>query len=337
MLLTRKEFRKAVFKRDKGCCIVCGKLAIDAHHIMERRLFPDGGYYLDNGASLCERCHIDAESTRISPEELRSLAKISRIVLPPHLYQNEVYDKWGNIVLPNGNRIKGELFYDDSAQRIYDQSLKSLFVDYVKYPRTYHLPWSSGGTKDDRFHQDTSIFEGREVVVTIKMDGENTSIYKNYLHARSIDYHSHPSRDYVKNLQASIGHEIPEGWRICGENLYAKHSIHYKNLSSYFQVFSVWNDKNICLSWDDTVEWSDLLGLELVPILYRGYYSKENIEDAYNKITLKDGCEGYVLRVVDEINYRDFKNLVGKYVRANHVTSSTHWIHRSVTKNELAE
>jgi len=48
----RDQFREAVLSRDRHMCVVCGQPARDAHHIMERRLFPDGGYHLDNGASL---------------------------------------------------------------------------------------------------------------------------------------------------------------------------------------------------------------------------------------------------------------------------------------------
>ena len=53
-LLSRAEFRDSVFKRDKNKCVFCDKAAIDAHHIIERKLWNDGGYYLNNGASVCE-------------------------------------------------------------------------------------------------------------------------------------------------------------------------------------------------------------------------------------------------------------------------------------------
>ncbi len=53
--MTRDDFRNAVFARDNHRCVICGEPAKDAHHILERRLFPDGGYYLNNGASLCEK------------------------------------------------------------------------------------------------------------------------------------------------------------------------------------------------------------------------------------------------------------------------------------------
>lgn len=39
MWLTREEFKQQVFERDEHCCVVCGKPAVDAHHILERRLF----------------------------------------------------------------------------------------------------------------------------------------------------------------------------------------------------------------------------------------------------------------------------------------------------------
>ena len=58
--------------------------------------------------------------------------------------------------------------------------------DYVKYPRTYHLPWSRP-TSDDKKLVDDSQFYGKHLVVTLKMDGENTSMYEDKIHARSID------------------------------------------------------------------------------------------------------------------------------------------------------
>ena len=55
-LLTRDSFRDSVFKRDGYACVICGSSdrPLDAHHIIERRLWTDGGYYTDNGATLCD-------------------------------------------------------------------------------------------------------------------------------------------------------------------------------------------------------------------------------------------------------------------------------------------
>ena len=72
MLLSRDKFRESVFSRDNNKCVFCGKPAKDAHHILERRLWDDGGYYLDNGASGCEEHHILCEKTLISGDEVRA-------------------------------------------------------------------------------------------------------------------------------------------------------------------------------------------------------------------------------------------------------------------------
>ena len=86
----------------------------------------------------------------------------------------------------------------------------------VKYPRTPHLPWSSGRTKDDMVLDSIEHLERLEdVVVTEKLDGENTTLYQDYLHARSVDSKSHPSRDWIKRFHAKIRYDISEAFRGC--------------------------------------------------------------------------------------------------------------------------
>lgn len=161
------------------------------------------------------------------------------------------------------------------------------------------------------------------------MDGENTTMYHDYIHARSLDSKHHPSRNWVKSFHASIAHLIPSNLRICGEDVYAVHSIEYSNLESYFYGFSVWEDTT-CLSWDDTVEYFELLGITSVPVLYRGRYDEQVIKSL--NIEKK---EGYVIRLVDSFN--DFAQSVAKYVRPNHVQTEFHWMHGEVKPNKLKE
>ena len=116
-LLDRDGFRDAVFQRDGHACVKCSAPADAAHHIIERRLFPDGGYDVDNGASLCEACHWLAEQTVLSPDELRRLAGIRQVVLPPGFDPDRRYDKWGNPYLPDGRRARGPLFDEEGTQR----------------------------------------------------------------------------------------------------------------------------------------------------------------------------------------------------------------------------
>jgi hypothetical protein len=331
-LLTRDEFREAVFARDNHKCVICKNEGQDAHHILERRLFENGGYFLSNGATLCGKHHIEAEQTTLSVEEIRKASGIIAPALPEHFYPDEQYDKWGNIILPNGTRTKGELFNDESVQKILKQgNVLQLFTNYVKYPRTLHFPWSPGATDDDRIHKDLSAFIGEDIVITEKMDGENTSLYSDYYHARSLDSNSHPSQSWSRGFHAKFGYNIPQGWRICAENLYAKHSIEYKNLESYLLVFSIWNAYNRCFSWDDTVEYCKLLDLKHVPVIYRGKWNEKLIKS----LNIED-TEGYVIRVARAFEFAEFRKVIGKYVRPNHVQTTHHWKSQKIQANNLS-
>lgn len=66
----RESFRNSVFERDGYKCVGCGsvfgqknaKKLLDAHHIMNRKEMPNGGYVKENGISLCKNgCHELAE------------------------------------------------------------------------------------------------------------------------------------------------------------------------------------------------------------------------------------------------------------------------------------
>lgn len=203
-----------------------------------------------------------------------------------------------------------------------------------KYPRTFHLPWSEGRTRDDRIMPNIKGLEDEWVIVTLKMDGENTTLYQDGLHARSLTYESHSSRDMMKSIHAKIAHEIYPGYRICGENVYAKHSIRYTDLVGYFLMFSIW-DKEKCLSWKDMLSYNDafLGGLPTVPIIYEGRFDQKQIEEAFKSYQIAH--EGYVIRVAREFNLIEFPFVVGKYVRKDHVHAHGHWMRQAVEPNEL--
>lgn len=202
----------------------------------------------------------------------------------------------------------------------------------IKYPSTLHLPWSQGLQNADRKIEHLHGFLGEEVVVTEKLDGENTSLYCDDLHARSLDTRPHPSRNWLKAERGRIAHQIPRGWRLCGENVYAVHSLRYHELESYFYLFSVWNEQNISLPWDEVLKWSKILCFPTPPELYRGTWNQQLIE-ALEVDTQK--MEGYVVRVVDAIPYTDFGRKVAKWVRHKHVQTDQHWLNKPVEVNEL--
>jgi hypothetical protein len=211
-------------------------------------------------------------------------------------------------------------------------------MEYSKYKKTYHLPWSETIARDDKILQNDNIFLDKYVVVSIKMDGENTSLYCNKLHARSLDSTQHNSRNYVKQLHASIKYKIND-LKICGENLYAMHSIHYKNLEDYFLVFNMWKNTT-CLDWDTTKKIASELNLRIVPVIYEGIYNKDIIHQAYinyQKSSLDD-TEGYVIRNAFEFDVAEFSNNIAKYVRKGHVQENDeHWILKPMIKNLLKQ
>lgn len=205
---------------------------------------------------------------------------------------------------------------------------------YVKYPRTPHLPWSLSVSSDDKMLTDLNHFNGKNVIVSIKMDGENTTMYNNGIHARSLDSKSHPSRDWVKGFWSAIKNDIPDGYRICGENLFAQHSISYNDLKSYFYGFSMWDGEN-CLSWKDTTEWFGLLGINPVTVIYQGQWNEDVIKELSTTLDLTKH-EGYVVRNSDTFKYQDFQTNVAKFVRENHVQpDSVHWFQKEVIPNKI--
>jgi 5-methylcytosine-specific restriction endonuclease McrA len=77
----RNEFRDAVFERDEYTCRMCGEGGVDPHHIINRSLFPNGGYVAENGISLCSKCHERAEAwITCSGDDAFSPAKLYEMI-----------------------------------------------------------------------------------------------------------------------------------------------------------------------------------------------------------------------------------------------------------------
>lgn len=122
-LLNREQFNALTFKRDKYKCVFCNCTKIVAHHIIDRKLFFDGGYYIDNAASVCDEHHWLVEKTDISVEDVRKACKITNIVVPEGFDSTKVYDKWCNVILPDGKREPGPLFFEENVQKILKDKL----------------------------------------------------------------------------------------------------------------------------------------------------------------------------------------------------------------------
>jgi len=319
-ILTREEFRDAVMLRDGFDCIVptCPKAAKDAHHIMERRLWAadeNEGYFVDNGASVCEDHHNLAE--RIIPTAIiRKWCGIPNIVLPKILDPSKDYDKWGT-------------------------PLKMPTREYIKYPSTPYLPFSESiGNPITNI----KLLLGMPLLVTIKMDGSNACITKDKIAARNGQYADHTSFDLLKTEHIYKRSTIPENLQVFGEWLYAKHSIHYKDnlsLSSRFQIFNIYDVNLRCfLGWDEVKDIAKCIDYPTVPIVAENI-SIENEWEFTSTLSrmarkvIESGHEGIVIRPMIPFHYGHFEICTGKYVRANHVQTDNHWKDMHIVKNEV--
>jgi len=338
-LLTRDAFREGVFQRDNHLCVVpgCGKHADDAHHIIERRLWTDPkekeGYFLDNGASLCEWHHRwGAEKCAVQPSILRQYAHIGYVVLPFGWDRAKSYDKWG-------------------------VELKRPTRERTKNPSTPYLPMSPGHEENDVNLPDLKPFLNQPLVITIKMDGSNTLVTRDLVAARNGNHADHPSFALLKAMHSDFGRKIPEGVQIFGEWLFAKHSIHYTGdltLNALFQPFGVYFQRTETFGgWDDVVRMAELIGFPTTPVLDRNLicdneWELRKILDGFAKDVVKQGHEGLVVRTMYPFPYANFEgyettngkttwrvSAIGKWVRANHVQTDDHWSHRKVVKNEV--
>lgn len=212
-------------------------------------------------------------------------------------------------------------------------------MEHYKWPRTWHLPFSPGLQNDDRRIPSLSPFEGRRIIVSEKYDGEGTTMERGRTFPRSPDGRYHPSRDRMKAFHASRAADIPNGWKISGEYMYARHSVAYEvargnALPDWFMGFGVWNEQGVLIGWDETLEVFALLNIPPVAVLYDGPYHEDILHGIARQID-PSIQEGFVVRVADPILYPSgpgdvgrFFPAVAKWVRKGHVQSDQHWMHR---------
>lgn len=123
-VLSREAFKQQVFARSAGRCVFCPAPAVDAHHILDRKLFADGGYVLANGAAVCDAHHWACETTALSVEAVRSAAGITTVHVPDGWDRAAVYDKWGNQARSDGSWTPDPLIEDTGARRALAQGGK---------------------------------------------------------------------------------------------------------------------------------------------------------------------------------------------------------------------
>lgn len=296
-LLSRPDFRNGTFARDRYQCVVCGLPAVDAHHIIERRLFKaayeQGGYFLDNGACLCEKHHVEAEKTTLSCQTIRKLAGIQRIVLPAHFLPDLDYDKWGNVLTPAG-RLKGELYYEMSVQA----TLKEFtFLPYFGYSKIAHLPWSKANPEDVLLEND-ACFEQQEVVIMLLEGGLPFTGYSDFVHGQTIK----------AKLPSAVEHYLLQKLAVLDADM--RVGGYYSADQVYISAVWVEND---CLNWEETKELAAFLDIPVPIVLFAGLYNKNVIANAFEK-SVHSLKEGYELRLKKGFRVFDLEKSTAQYV-----------------------
>ncbi len=212
-----------------------------------------------------------------------------------------------------------------------------------KYPRTFHLPWSPGGTSDDKRMHDVSELIGTPLIITEKCDGSNLTYTRRHVFSRS---HSgppgHPSFDLAKATHARIGHLLSENLSVFCEYCYALHSIAYEALPDFSLVFGVRDDeRGLFWDWEMVEAQAADLGLPTVPVLFRGTVgSEEELRDITMRLCKEPSVlggqrEGIVLRVAGAFLENTFSLKVAKWVRKDHVQTDDHWLHQAIVPRDL--
>jgi len=201
-----------------------------------------------------------------------------------------------------------------------------------KYGRTYHLNWSPGATSDDKISDSVESLIGKEIVITEKLDGGNIAMTDNGLYERS--HATFSTSDWTREVRqlhdVKVRGNLSEGIFLFGEGMEAIHSIEYSNLKSYFYIFGV-RDNNIWTPWESVEEYSYLLDIPTVPVLFKGVINSEvGLKDIVDKLVsepseLGGEREGIVVRNAGLFHNDDFKENVMKWVRYGHVKTDEHW------------
>lgn len=371
-MTSRGDFRDACVSRDSGECVIpwCHEpVTVDpdgpgeVHHIIERELWDDGGYFADNGSCVCNYHHRLAENNLIPPQAFWRWLDIRDVTIPvdgvPTVVPAEAL----------GTDKAAQTLAIDKWGKPFDAPSWKQHRENIKYPSTRHmlpLYWQSpNGTaasrteRDDTGFEDIDHFIDMPLAVMIKMDGSNAMLVRDYdepVRARNGKHADHESFDMLKHeyWERDVFDAIPEHIQVFGENMYAKHSIHYgcpfdgcngcedraASVQDVFLVFGAYDTRyDLWLSWPEVFNLSREIGFEMAPTV-RTDVSFESIQDLKSLQTMADdliesGHEGIIVRSFYPFHYGQFDRLLGKYVRPNHVTTDDHWMHRPTIRNKV--
>lgn len=219
---------------------------------------------------------------------------------------------------------------------------------FRKYEKTYriivpqvNLPGKLSLSKDEA----NSLLNG-EVIVEEKLDGANTGIIRHKqgfsLQKRGslVGQSEHAQFQYFHNWSSYQNYDklmnLPNGFIVYGELMYACHTVYYDELPDYFLVFDIINTKKE--RWMDRDERDDFCNqykLHQVPLINKGYF---HLDELYGMIPDKSNfgnepAEGIVIKRYTKKGYIRTKLVRPEFVKR--LEENEHWIHSSLKVNKL--
>ena len=234
--------------------------------------------------------------------------------------------------------------------------------DFVKYPRTPHL-FGSKGTDDDKHLGEAESVEfiaDESLIVEEKIDGTNVGIHfttagQMVLQCRGhlITQGMHPQYDLFKQWTAVkrgvIEDQLEDRYILFGEWVYARHSVHYRQLPHYFFEFDIYDkDQEVFLKLEHRLTLLRETGIETVPVLHRGAIGKDELQELIGPSLFGSEFQNPVTRRTDNLmeglylrtEAAGYVTGRAKFVRpefVEKVKQSTHWQHQAMVPNLLKE
>ncbi len=234
--------------------------------------------------------------------------------------------------------------------------------DFVKYPRTPHL-FGSRGTDDDKHmnEADSQCFIADEsLIVEEKIDGTNVGIHftsggQMVLQCRGhlITEGMHPQYDLFKQWASVKRPDLEDclesQFILFGEWVYARHSLHYRQLPHYFFEFDIYDKQNEAfLSLERRMALLEGAGIETVPVLHRGTVTRDHLGKLIGPSQFDSHFENPVTKRVDHLmeglylRTEAAGEVTGraKFVRpefVEKVKQSEHWQHQAMVPNLLKD
>jgi hypothetical protein len=233
---------------------------------------------------------------------------------------------------------------------------------FIKYPRTPHL-FGSKGTDDDKHMGEAEsqrFIADPSLIVEEKLDGTNVGIHfhsngEMVLQCRGhlITEGMHPQYDLFKQWAVIKRRDwedcLLDQYILFGEWLFARHSVHYRQLTHYFYEFDIYDKAaGAFLSLQRRLALIESLGVQTVPVLHVGQLDRDQLSGLIGiskfDSRFENPISGQTDRLMEGLYLRTERDDVvtgrAKVVRPEFVEKikqSTHWQHQAMVPNLLKE